>query len=87
MSNKVLTAFIILDFYTLYNFEWCMMAFTAIFCNMTLNEYMNVQNYTYLYDAHKVKCLNDYKPQSIYYHKRVTVCQAIYNLVTFCLNK
>ena len=92
MSNKVFTAFLILEFYTLYLLQFCLAMITAIFCGMTLNEYMNVQNYPYLYTVEKVRLLEDNKDSKkriVYYHKRVNMCLAIYNLVVFfcCGNK
>ena len=49
MSSKVFTAFVMLEVYTCYLLDRCLLAWFALGRDMTINEYSRPQHYDYLY--------------------------------------
>ena len=54
MSNKVLTAFLMLEVYTGYLLDRFLLTWSALGHNMTINEFSHAQNYRYLFEVELV---------------------------------
>ena len=55
MSSKVLTAFFMLELYTIYMLDRCLLFLSACGRGITVNEFSNAEAYKYLYQAELVK--------------------------------
>lgn len=74
MSNKVLTAFLILEVYTVYLLDRFLLTWSALGHNMTINEFSHAQNYRYLFEVELVKLTQEEKTFK-YAHKSVSFCR------------
>jgi len=74
MSNKVLMAFLMLEVYTGYLLERCLLIWSALGHNMTINEFSHAQNYRYLFEVELVKITLQEKTFK-YVHKSVSFCR------------
>lgn len=55
MDAKVLVTFLMIEVYTVHVFDQCLTAFNALGLSMTINEYLNVHDYRYLFSVDSVR--------------------------------
>ena len=55
LPRNVLLITVPLEFYTLHILGDCVQALSAIYANMTINQYSNVQKYKYLFESQLVR--------------------------------
>ena len=77
MSSKELTAFIMLEFYTLYMFERCLLFLSAVCRGLTINEFAHPETYKYLFYAERVqKGFDDCTVRNV--HRRVSFLRSTF---------
>ena len=73
---------VLLEFYTLHILGDCIHALSAIYANMTLNQYSNVQQYKYLFERQLVRGRVRGGAMRTF-HKEVSCFHAVLNLIVF----